>query len=75
MADRDGQPAGTIDGRQVEERLAVWLRTDTARQGVAPPPIRLAFVPKPDRSAQRVGKRSVVGRRHTLATPETGSEA
>jgi hypothetical protein len=42
---------------------------------VAPPPIRLAFVPKPDRSAQRVGKRSVVGRRHTLATPETGSEA
>jgi hypothetical protein len=66
---------GQTGGGPVEERLAVRLRADITRQGAAPPPIRLAFVPKPDRSAQRVGKQSVVGRRHTLATPETGSEA
>lgn len=75
IADRDGGPAGTICRRQVEEGLAVRLGADIARQGAAPPPIRLAFVPKSDRTAQRVGKQSVVGRRHTLATPETGSEA
>jgi hypothetical protein len=51
------------------------LGADVARQGAVPPPITLAFVPRLDRTAQRVGKRSVVGRRHTLATPETGSEA
>jgi len=70
MADRGDQPAGIIYGR-----LAMRQRADTSSQAAAQLPIGLTIVPKPDRTAQRVGKQSVVGRRHTLATPETGSEA
>lgn len=65
------------DRRRIETELPLRLQADIARQGAVMPPLAIAFVDRLARSAERMGKLSVVGRRPAPApalpaTPEPG---
>jgi phenylacetate-coenzyme A ligase PaaK-like adenylate-forming protein len=55
--------------QRIATKLPERLREDLERQGAVPPPIALAFVDMLERSAQRMGKINIVGRRRHPAGP------
>ena len=60
---------------QVQAELAARIRRDIVTQGAVPPDIQLSFLSGLDRSAERMGKHSVVGhsRRPPVAAPDSGA--
>ncbi|HVM81546.1 MAG TPA: hypothetical protein VMU06_21170 [Stellaceae bacterium] len=61
--------------RRITAELPRRLRTDLERQGGIPPAISLDFVDRLERSAQRMGKINIVGRRRQPAAPAPRSGA
>jgi phenylacetate-coenzyme A ligase PaaK-like adenylate-forming protein len=55
--------------RELPERL----RADITRQGAVTPPVTLKVIDVLDRSAQRMGKLNIVGRRHSTAPARVAS--
>jgi phenylacetate-CoA ligase len=62
-----------VERQRIASELPERLRADIARQGAIPPPVTLAIVDALDRSAQRMGKLSIVGRRRAAVPAEAAS--
>ena len=58
---------------RIVSELPERLRADIARQGAVAPAITLSVVDALDRSAQRMGKLNVVGRRRAAGAVEVAS--